>query len=61
MKLTLGPITEVLQFFLGLIRWCVDLMNFMADELFETANILKGRFNDVLLVNQTSKPANQKP
>ena len=37
----------------GLIRWTVDLISFLTDELLELSGILKGRFDHIQLVNET--------
>ena len=46
--------TDMLRSIYGLIRWTIDLISFLTDELLELSGILKGRFDHIQLVNETS-------
>ena len=43
---------EVLQSLFGVIKWSIDLMNFLVDELMDLANVLHGRETDREFVQQ---------
>lgn len=44
---------DMLDYMFGLIRWTIDLISFLTDELLEISHLLRGRFDDVELINET--------
>ncbi|KAI9804371.1 MAG: mediator complex subunit [Piccolia ochrophora] len=44
---------EVLQSLFGLIKWSFDFINYLVDDLYELANLLKGHYTDEKLLKDT--------
>lgn len=46
---------DMLLYSIGPMRWTIDLISFVTDELLELANVLNGNFNSVDAVNEAGE------